>query len=391
MSDNSKYVQAQYFTLAGSGVILGDTTVVLTSMTGIDGDNLTMTNFGNKGFATIEPGNGAREEQISFTGITQNANGTASLTGVSTVLFVSPYTETSGLAKSHSGGSFLIISNTAGFYNRFANKDDDETIAGLYTFPSGASNPVIGTVYAAPTTDLQVATKKYVDDIAIAGSPLATETVTGISKLTLAAADPSDPIVVGDNDPRIPTQNQKDALAGTGTPSSSNKYVTADTLLAALPSGSITMYGGATAPTGYLLCDGTSYLRATYPDLFTVISTTYGSVDGTHFNVPDMRGRTPVGVGTGTGGGSSGTGLPTGGSSLTAVSRATWKGEETHTLITAEIPAHNHGLNNGAASAGGVAGSNSGGAAGTTTFDTGGDGAHNNIQPVMGVNFIIKT
>lgn len=54
--------------------------------------------------------------------------------------------------------------------------------------------------------------------------------------------------------------------------------------------GVIKAYGGSSAPTGYLLCDGTSYLRASYPELFTAIGTSFGTVDGTHFNVPDLRG-----------------------------------------------------------------------------------------------------
>ena len=57
-----------------------------------------------------------------------------------------------------------------------------------------------------------------------------------------------------------------------------------------IPTGSIQMYGVVTAPIGWLLCDGTSYLRATYQDLFDTIGTTFGSVDGTHFNVPDTQG-----------------------------------------------------------------------------------------------------
>jgi microcystin-dependent protein len=71
-----------------------------------------------------------------------------------------------------------------------------------------------------------------------------------------------------------------------------------DTALAQLlvPTGSMTATACATAPSGWLLCDGTSYLRTDLPDLFTAIGTNYGSVDGTHFNVPDLRGRVPVGV-----------------------------------------------------------------------------------------------
>lgn len=62
-----------------------------------------------------------------------------------------------------------------------------------------------------------------------------------------------------------------------------------------VPTGMIAPYGGSTAPTGWLLCDGSSYLRASYTSLFAVLGTAYGSADGTHFNVPDLRGRNPIG------------------------------------------------------------------------------------------------
>ncbi len=68
---------------------------------------------------------------------------------------------------------------------------------------------------------------------------------------------------------------------------------------ALIPKGSITMYGAAAAPTGWVNCDGASLLRSgTYAALFAVIGTTFGFVDGTHFNVPDMRGIFPRGAGT---------------------------------------------------------------------------------------------
>jgi microcystin-dependent protein len=60
-----------------------------------------------------------------------------------------------------------------------------------------------------------------------------------------------------------------------------------------VPAGSVLMYGAAAAPTGWLLCDGASYLRTAYASLFTVISTTYGAADGTHFNVPNCVGTFP--------------------------------------------------------------------------------------------------
>lgn len=52
--------------------------------------------------------------------------------------------------------------------------------------------------------------------------------------------------------------------------------------------GTIIDFGGSAAPSGYLACDGASYLRATYPTLFSAIGTLWGSVDGTHFNVPNF-------------------------------------------------------------------------------------------------------
>jgi microcystin-dependent protein len=66
-------------------------------------------------------------------------------------------------------------------------------------------------------------------------------------------------------------------------------------------SGTISMFGGTAAPTGYLICDGTSYLRTAQPTLFAAIGTAYGTADGTHFNVPDFRGLFPRGVDNGAG------------------------------------------------------------------------------------------
>lgn len=57
-----------------------------------------------------------------------------------------------------------------------------------------------------------------------------------------------------------------------------------------LPSGAMIAYGGASAPTGFLLCDGSAVSRTTYSALFAAISTAYGVGDGsTTFNLPDTR------------------------------------------------------------------------------------------------------
>lgn len=79
---------------------------------------------------------------------------------------------------------------------------------------------------------------------------------------------------------------------------------TRDTLLSSVaaatssPTGTIVMYAGSAAPTGWLICDWTSYVTTDYADLFALIGYTYGN-DAGKFRVPDFRGRAPIGVGTG--------------------------------------------------------------------------------------------
>lgn len=70
-----------------------------------------------------------------------------------------------------------------------------------------------------------------------------------------------------------------------------------DFSMAGTPAGTIQAYAGLTAPMGYLVADGSAVSRTTYAALFAVIGTTYGVGDGsTTFNLPDLRGRTAVGL-----------------------------------------------------------------------------------------------
>jgi microcystin-dependent protein len=204
-----------------------------------------------------------------------------------------------------------------------------------------------------------------------------------------------------------------------------------------IPVGVIQMFAGSVAPTGWLICDGSSVSRKTYSDLFKVIGTTYGVGNSNDlFTLPDMRGRVPMGVGQGVG--------------LTARTLAATTGVETVALSTSEMPLHNHtasdsghshttsvgnetadhshtpncdGINlaRGAygfsATGGGyqgiliIRGNDTGSQTSTTgrsavhqhavTVNTGyssisvgnsGSGsAHNNMQPSIAINFIIKT
>jgi microcystin-dependent protein len=150
-----------------------------------------------------------------------------------------------------------------------------------------------------------------------------------------------------------------------------------------IPAGTINQYAGTSAPTGWLLADGTAVSRTTYATLFAVTSTTYGVGDGsTTFNLPDLKGRIPVGKNTGT--------FATLGST---------GGAETHTLSQSEMPTHSHGINSGIGygaggygAAYGRADANSPAALWGFTSGTAGSGsAHNNLQPYITVNYIIKT
>lgn len=186
MSDNVLYAQLQPFRQAGAGSAFGATSIVLNTFTQINGTPLTMANFGLIGYITLEPGSGTQEESAVFTGVVQNANGSATLTGVSRVLTVSPYTQTSGLALAHAGGTTVIVSNTAAFYDSLTDKSDDETITGTWTF-TAPNYPQIDVATTLPTADAQFATKKYVDGVAVAGAPNAAPTVKGIVQLATSA------------------------------------------------------------------------------------------------------------------------------------------------------------------------------------------------------------
>lgn len=67
--------------------------------------------------------------------------------------------------------------------------------------------------------------------------------------------------------------------------------------LAGVPIGAMMAYGGATAPSGWLLCYGQAVSRTTYAALFAVIGVAYGAGDASStFNIPDLRGRYPLGA-----------------------------------------------------------------------------------------------
>jgi len=135
-----------------------------------------------------------------------------------------------------------------------------------------------------------------------------------------------------------------------------------------------------TAPTGYLLTDGSAVSRATYANLFAVIGTTYGAGNGsTTFNLPDTRNRVAVDQG----------------SSSMFDTMGEKRGASTHTLTIAEMPNHRHQVTNRTAQPSGTGGLTHLGTAtnhtsGQFTSYEGGDQPHNNVQPSIVVKRAIK-
>ena len=95
--------------------------------------------------------------------------------------------------------------------------------------------------------------------------------------------------------------------------------------------GTIMLYGGPTAPEGFLVCNGQELNPNDYPDLYNVIGSTYGQTTSGKFKVPDLKGRVPVGI-------------TSSGYSNEPHYLNDKGGEKTHTLTPSELPSHNHSL-----------------------------------------------
>jgi microcystin-dependent protein len=175
---------------------------------------------------------------------------------------------------------------------------------------------------------------------------------------------------------------------GVEWPAVSQSTTPTATATSGVPAGSILMYGSATAPTGWLLCDGSSVGRSEYASLFAAIGTTFGSVDGSHFTLPDLRGRFPIGKAA------AGTGSTLGGTGGTidhAHAVHSSVGDHTHDSHGSAVGDHNLATNTTI-----TGGANRASTVGHTGTHSGsGDHSHNahsaQNPPFQSVNFIVKT
>lgn len=149
--------------------------------TDLDGVKLTMTDFGTTPTVTIDPGLKNIEEIESFTGITDNGDNTATLTGLSRDLASKyPYT-TAGTGRTHGSGATIVFGNNPQIYGRLAALENPNTWSAVQTFASTSQpvydgNPSFSNPLALPDI-------AYVLGVAISGAGTSTENTMGIVRL----------------------------------------------------------------------------------------------------------------------------------------------------------------------------------------------------------------
>ena len=304
-ADATNPVAGTVYTLAGSGVSGSATSITLVSLTiPQTGYELLDADFSSTFYLTLEPGSRTRQEIASCTTVTQNANNTATLSGCTRGLLpFTPYTASSSYQFAHGGGTSVVFSNPPQLYAEFAGRNNDETITGdwMFTTPARVSSSVAtSSIYAS---GYNYATVNILSDVVANGAVNGSETAKGIYELA-TGAELASSTSLGSTGARLVAP----ASAFSSTTSAANLVPVTDAngklangfldSTQFVPVGSMTMYATTTAPTGWLLADGSAVSRTTYSSLFATIGTSYGTGDAsTTFNVPNLKSAFPLGYG----------------------------------------------------------------------------------------------
>lgn len=335
--------------------------------------------YGGVTLSASVTGTGSMVLATSPTLITPNL-GVATATTINKVTITAPAasaTLTIANTKTLTVGNTLILTGTDGSTLNIGTGGTLGTAAFVNTGTSGSNVPLMTGANTWGGAQTFSSPLNY-------GGVTLSNSVTGTGSMVLSGS----PVLTGT--PTAPTQSPGDnstKLATTG-------YV--DGAVGGVPA-QVIAYAGATEPAGWKFCNGQAINRTTFSVLFGIVGTTYGIGDGsTTFNVPDLRGRSVFGVDNmgsiGAAGrlGSGATGGITGTASLAASG-----GTQSHTLTTAELAAHTHGVT---AEAGGgselqlgVGGGFVAPLGGGSTGSAGSNTSHNVLNPALVLNYLIKT
>lgn len=239
MATAPRFVQAKKTTLLSSITETETAQIVLRNLLDVYGNALAMSDLGIILYLTFNPG-GSTEEIISCTDFTVNADGSVAIdTGIVRALSAKYPYGAGGTAQSHYAGETVVISDQPQLY---------------------------------------AAILAYIDGIAVAGAPDASQTSKGIVEVATAAEINAGTATGSTGAPLSISPDQLlTSIYGTRLPSA------AGAAFVAAASGMVISFAGNSAPTGFLLCDGTSYDNDTYPDLVGVILGRFGYGTGQTF------------------------------------------------------------------------------------------------------------
>lgn len=284
----------------------------------------------------------------------------ADQTGVSSPTFIVTRAQDGTSAQTHTAGQ-VVRHMIVGSDLQLVSTHADSTAA------HGASGAVVGTTNTQTLTNKTLTSPKINENVAVTATATELNILDGVTASTAEI-------------------NLLDGVTATTTEINYLDGVTSNIQtqfnnLVTVPTGVVSPFVGASGdvPSGWLLCDGSTFSSSTYPALATLVADKYGTHSGSNYYLPNLKGKIPVG-------------LDSSQTEFDALGET--GGAKTHTLTTGELPSFNHeiqvsesGTGSGSQYLKGTSGPYS-----TSFFYSHGSGqAHNNLQPYIVLNYIIKT